>query len=100
MPTIRPFARPREYILCSTPIPWLKRTLFPNVLPLWTITLMPGLSVKMIDGKGRFLPESKRALPTPMVSFYKIFGLSVFSRGQGYLHGTTWGTSIAEKSTR
>jgi len=35
-----------------------------------------GLSVKMIDGKGRFLPESKRALPTPMVSFYKIFGLS------------------------
>ncbi|MFP4024009.1 MAG: glycosyltransferase [Thiohalospira sp.] len=35
-----------------------------------------GLSVKMIDGKGRFLPESKRALPTPAVSFYKIFGLS------------------------
>ena len=35
-----------------------------------------GLTVKMIDGKGNFLPESKRALPTPMVSFYKIFGLS------------------------
>src|SRR6056297_3201334 len=35
-----------------------------------------GLSVKMIDGKGRFLPESKRALPTPAVAFYKIFGLS------------------------
>ncbi|MFN0201329.1 MAG: glycosyltransferase [Bacteroidia bacterium] len=34
------------------------------------------LGVKMIDGKGHFLPESKRALPTPMVSFYKIFGLS------------------------
>lgn len=34
------------------------------------------LSVKMIDGKGRFLPESKRAIPSPMVSFYKIFGLS------------------------
>ncbi|HOP02863.1 MAG TPA: glycosyltransferase [Tenuifilaceae bacterium] len=34
------------------------------------------LSVKMIDGKGRFLPESKRALPSPMVSFYKIFGLA------------------------
>lgn len=35
-----------------------------------------GLGVKMIDGKGNFLPESKRALPTPEVSFYKIFGLS------------------------
>jgi len=35
-----------------------------------------GLGVKMIDGKGKFLPESKRALPTPIVSFYKIFGLS------------------------
>lgn len=34
------------------------------------------LGVKMIDGKGAFLPESKRALPTPIVSFYKIFGLS------------------------
>ena len=34
------------------------------------------LGVKMIDGKGVFLPESKRSLPTPMVSFYKMFGLS------------------------
>ncbi len=34
------------------------------------------LSVKMIDGKGKFLPESKRALPSPSVSFYKIFGFS------------------------
>lgn len=35
-----------------------------------------GLGVKMIDGNGVFLPESKRGLPTPSVSFYKIFGLS------------------------
>lgn len=35
-----------------------------------------GLGVKMIDGKGKFLPESKRGLPTPWVAFYKIFGLS------------------------
>lgn len=34
------------------------------------------LGVKMIDGKGKFLPESKRGLPTPWVAFYKIFGLS------------------------
>lgn len=35
-----------------------------------------GLGVRMIDGKGIFLPESKRGLPTPAVAFYKIFGLS------------------------
>ena len=35
-----------------------------------------GLGVKMIDGKGKFLPESKRGLPTPLVSFFKVFGLS------------------------
>jgi O-antigen biosynthesis protein len=35
-----------------------------------------GLGVKMIDGKGKFLPESKRGLPTPSVAFFKIFGLS------------------------
>ena len=34
------------------------------------------LGVKMYDGNGRFLPESKRGLPTPSVAFYKIFGLS------------------------
>lgn len=35
-----------------------------------------GLGLKMLDGKGNFLPESKRGLPTPAVAFYKIFGLS------------------------
>jgi O-antigen biosynthesis protein len=35
-----------------------------------------GLGVRMLDGKGKFLPESKRGLPTPAVAFYKIFGIS------------------------
>ncbi|MGI6342332.1 MAG: glycosyltransferase [Bacteroidales bacterium] len=35
-----------------------------------------GLGVKMVDGKGNFLPESKRGLPTPKVSFFKMSGLS------------------------
>ena len=37
-----------------------------------------GLGVKMIDGSGKFLPESKRGLPTPLVAFFKVFGLSAF----------------------
>ena len=35
-----------------------------------------GLGVKMVDGSGDFLPESKRGLPTPEVALYKITGLS------------------------
>ncbi len=34
-----------------------------------------GLTVKMVDGDGRFLKESKRGFPTPEASFYKISGL-------------------------
>lgn len=44
-----------------------------------------GLGVQMIDGKGNFLPESKRGLPTPWVAFYKIFGLSrLFPRSRKF----------------
>lgn len=35
-----------------------------------------GLGVKMLDGRGNFLPESKRGFPTPWIAFYKMFGLS------------------------
>lgn len=39
------------------------------------------LGVKMLDGDGRFLPESKRGFPSPWVSFCKIFGLAkIFPR--------------------
>ena len=34
------------------------------------------VGIKMVDGKGNFLPESKRSLPKPSTAFYKIFGLS------------------------
>jgi len=44
-----------------------------------------GLGVRMVDGKGVFLPESKRGLPTPAVAFYKIFGLSkIFPRSKRF----------------
>lgn len=34
------------------------------------------LGIRMLDSNGRYLPESKRGLPTPAVAFYKLFGLS------------------------
>ncbi|MBL0155193.1 MAG: glycosyltransferase [Chitinophagaceae bacterium] len=34
------------------------------------------LGVKMLDGSGHFLRESKRSFPSPVTSFYKLVGLS------------------------
>ncbi|UYZ60990.1 glycosyltransferase family 2 protein [Hymenobacter latericus] len=48
-----------------------------------------GLGVKMLDGQGKFLPESKRSLPTPWIAFYKVFGLAALfpkSRKFGRYH--------------
>jgi len=34
------------------------------------------LGIRMLDGSGKFLKESKRAFPSPATSFYKLAGLS------------------------
>jgi GT2 family glycosyltransferase len=66
-----------EYILLLNPDTVVEEDTFLKV-----ITFMDshpdagGLGVKMIDGKGKFLPESKRGLPTPTVAFFKVFGLA------------------------
>ena len=41
------------------------------------------LGVKMLDGSGKFLKESKRAFPSPATSLFKLLGLSrLFSRSK------------------
>lgn len=37
-----------------------------------------GLGVKMLDGQGRYLKESKRGVPTPSTAFYKMTGMCKF----------------------
>jgi O-antigen biosynthesis protein len=75
-----------EYILLLNPDTVVEEDTFRKVLDF--MDHHPdagGLGVKMIDGKGRFLPESKRGLPTPWVAFYKIFGLSrLFPRSKQF----------------
>lgn len=66
-----------EYILLLNPDTVVEEKTFEKAIQFMDITPdAGGLGVKMIDGKGVFLPESKRGLPTPSVAFYKIFGLS------------------------
>lgn len=46
-----------------------------------------GLGIKMIDGSGKFLPESKRGFPSPFVAFCKTFGLaSLFPKSRLFNH--------------
>lgn len=66
-----------RYILLLNPDTLVAEDCFEKCIRFMDNTPRAGaLGVKMIDGLGEFLPESKRALPTPWVSFYKIFGLS------------------------
>ena len=66
-----------EYVLLLNPDTVVEEDTFKKVVEF--MDAHPdagGLGVKMVDGKGVFLPESKRGLPTPATSFYKIFGFS------------------------
>lgn len=75
-----------EYILLLNPDTVVEEDTFEKVIAF--MDAHPdagGLGVKMLDGKGNFLPESKRGLPTPAVAFYKIFGLSrLFPRSRTF----------------
>jgi len=66
-----------EYVLLLNPDTIVEEDTFAKVI--YFMDNHPdagGLGVRMLDGKGRFLPESKRGLPTPAAAFYKMFGLS------------------------
>lgn len=66
-----------EYILLLNPDTVVEEDCFVKITEFMDKTPdAGGLGVKMIDGKGRFLPESKRGLPTPEVAFWKMFGFS------------------------
>ncbi|MBP6688134.1 MAG: hypothetical protein KA160_09780, partial [Lacibacter sp.] len=44
------------------------------------------IGIRMLDGSGKFLPESKRSFPSPLTSFYKLSGLSYL-----FPHSKTFG---------
>lgn len=71
-----------KYILLLNPDTVVQEDTFAKVLDFMeSHPDAGGLGVKMLDGKGKFLPESKRGLPTPAVAFYKIFGFAALFPG-------------------
>ena len=56
------------------------------------------LGVKLIDGTGNFLPESKRGIPTPWVAFTKITGLyKIFPKS--IIFGKYYAQHLSENET-
>lgn len=75
-----------EYVLLLNPDTVVEDDTFYKVISFMDAHIdAGGLGVKMLDGKGKFLPESKRGLPTPLTAFYKIFGFSrVFPKSKRF----------------
>lgn len=73
-----------RYILFLNPDTIIPEDCFRKCLDFMDLTADAGaMGIRMIDGSGRFLKESKRSFPSPLTSFYKLTGLaSLFPRSR------------------
>ena len=68
-----------EYVLLLNPDTVVEEDTFEKCVAFMDAHPDAGaLGVRMIDGSGKFLPESKRGFPSPWVAFCRTFGLSTF----------------------
>ena len=66
-----------EYVLFLNPDTLLSENTLKTCIDFFENNSEAGaLGVKMIDGRGRFLKESKRSFPSPLTSLFKLFGLA------------------------
>lgn len=66
-----------KFILFLNPDTIVAEDCFTNCISFLETTANAGAAgVRMIDGSGNFLPESKRSFPSPVSSFYKLIGLA------------------------
>lgn len=86
-----------EYICILNPDTVVAEDTFTKVLAFAEKQKDLGIvGVKLIDGTGNFLPESKRGIPTPFVAFTKITGLyKIFSK----LFGKYYAQHLSEDET-
>jgi O-antigen biosynthesis protein len=67
-----------EYVLFLNPDTLVAEDSFEKCIAFFKTHPDAGaLGVRMVDGAGHFLKESKRSFPSPMTSLYKLFGLSM-----------------------
>jgi len=71
-----------DYILFLNPDTVLSETCLTECISFFkTHTDVGAVGVRMLDDEGKFLKESKRGLPSPSASFYKLFGLTAIFPG-------------------
>jgi len=75
-----------EFILFLNPDTLLPEDCIEKSLQFFKINQSAGaLGIRMIDGSGNFLEESKRAFPSPLTSLYKLTGLArLFPRSKTF----------------
>jgi GT2 family glycosyltransferase len=75
-----------EYVLLLNPDTIVPENCFSKLIAFADQTPDCGAcGVRMVDGQGKFLPESKRGLPTPEVALYKMIGLNkIFPKSQKF----------------
>jgi GT2 family glycosyltransferase len=81
-----------EYVLLLNPDTLVEEDTFRHCLAFMDAHPDAGaVGVRMLDGSGQYLPESKRGFPTPWVSFCKMIGLGTLfprsARFNGYYLG-------------
>jgi len=80
-----------EYVLLLNPDTIVSENTFSTCIEFMNLHPEAGaVGVKMIDGSGKFLPESKRGLPTLSASFMKMTGLYRLAP-----HSATWNSYYA-----
>lgn len=79
-----------QYVVILNPDTIVAEDTFSKALQRYEALENPGImGVKLIDGRGHFLPESKRGVPTPFVAFTKVAGLyKIFPRWFGKYYAT------------
>lgn len=71
-----------SYILFLNPDTILTKTCLKDCISFFESHTDAGaIGVRMLNQKGNFLKESKRGLPSPAASFYKLFGLTAIFPG-------------------
>jgi GT2 family glycosyltransferase len=77
-----------DYVLLLNPDTLLEEDTLRRCLEFMDATPDAGaVGVRLIDGSGKYLPESKRGFPTPWVSFCKTVGLGALLPRSRYFNG-------------
>lgn len=76
-----------DFILFLNPDTIVNENCFTHCISFLNTAANKGAAgIRMIDGSGKFLPESKRSFPSPISSFYKLIGLASIFPGSKYFN--------------